>query len=148
MLTRDMVDLIHNFSAGSVATVKPDGTPSVSPKATFVVVDSRTIAYGDIRSPGTARNLANNPAVEVCFTDIVTRRAVRVSGNGRACKKADATPEVQAAFTSKWGDYIDSMSSFVIIDVCAAELILSPAYDRGLTAAELRESNLAHLNSL
>ena len=38
MLTADMQDLITNHSAGMVATVSDDGTPSVSPKATFVIL--------------------------------------------------------------------------------------------------------------
>lgn len=40
------------------------------------------------------------------------------------------------------------MSAFVTIDVNAAELILSPAYDLGLTEDELRRSNLEKLNAL
>jgi hypothetical protein len=39
-----MQQIIRQYSAGSVATVNADGTPAVSPKATFVVVDSRCIA--------------------------------------------------------------------------------------------------------
>ena len=40
-------------SAGAVATVNADGTPAVSPKATFVVVDDQRVAFGNIRSPAT-----------------------------------------------------------------------------------------------
>ena len=57
MLTADMKRTIREQRLGFVATVNADGTPNVSPKATFVVIDDRSIAFGDLRSPGTIRNL-------------------------------------------------------------------------------------------
>ena len=39
------------------------------------------------------------------------------------------------------------MSAYVRITVTAAEMILSPAYDLGLTEDELRKSNLEKLNT-
>ena len=51
-----MKQIIRHYSAGAVATVNADGSPSVSPKATFVIVDDHCIAYGNIRSPGTSPN--------------------------------------------------------------------------------------------
>ena len=148
MLTDDMKILIRNHPAGMVATIKDDGTPAVSPKATFVIVDDATLAFGNIRSPGTVRNLRKRPQVEICFIDVLTRRAVRVTGQGEIIRKADAAPEMTAAFQELWAPYIEQMSAYVKISVSAAELILSPAYDIGLTEAELRETNLAKLNGL
>ena len=143
-----MQALIRNYSAGSVASINADGTPSVSPKATLVILNDTTLAYGDIRSPGTTRNLKANPALEVCFTDILERKALRVTGTGRVVDKADALPEVLAAFNNFWPDYVTYMSSFVIIEVSAVQLILSPAYDVGFSAEELKEANLLRLKGL
>ena len=148
MLTDEMKYLIRNFSAGSVATINADGTPSVSPKATFVIIDDTTLAFGNLRSPGTLANLRANPAVEICFTDVLARKAARVTGTGKAIRKTDASPEVNQAFEEFWAPYVESMSAYVVIDVTAAELILSPGYDIGLTEAELKETNLAKLNAL
>ena len=69
MLIPDMKRIIEEQLLGFVATSAPDGTPNVSPKATFFVVDDHTIAFGDIRSPGTIRNLRTNPRIEVNFVD-------------------------------------------------------------------------------
>ena len=44
--------------------------------------------------------------------------------------------------------YMDRFAGVIQIDVTATEFILSPAYDLGLTEAELREANLAHLQNL
>lgn len=148
MLSNDIQTLIRAHSAGMVATVNDDGTPAVSPKATFVVLDAAAIAFGNIRSPGTLANLRKRPAVEVCFIDVVLRKAARVTGTATIVPKAAAGPTLLAAFEKSWRDYIERMSAFVRIDVSAAELILSPAYDLGFTEAELQRVNLDRLNSL
>jgi general stress protein 26 len=148
MLTKEMKTLIRNHSAGMVATINDDGTPSVSPKATFVILDDSSLAFGNIRSPGTISNLRKRSAVEVCFIDVVLRKAVRVAGTTKITRKADASPELLAKFEAEWGDYLQRMSAFVEIDVSAAELILSPAYDTGLTEEALKRTNLDKLNSL
>lgn len=148
MLTKEMQNLIRMFSAGAVATVNKDGLPSVSPKATFVVLDEQTIAFGNIRSPGTVRNLARNPAIEVCFTDILTRRAVRVTGAAKSVLKRDADATMIDAYALIWTPFLDRVRSFVVIHITAAELITSPAYDVGFTEAELRRANLQKLMEL
>jgi len=74
MLTPDMKRIIEEQLLGFVATSAPDGTPNVSPKATFFVVDDQTIAFGEIRSPGTIRNLRTNPRIEINFVDPFVRK--------------------------------------------------------------------------
>ncbi len=148
MLTDDMKQLITNHTAGMVATITKDGLPAVSPKATFVIVDDQTIAFGNLRSPGTLANIKQRPDVEVCFLDPILRKSVRIRGMARIQPKTDASPELMTAFTAVWADYIPYITSFVVIDITAAELILSPAYDLGITEDELRAANLAKLNAL
>ena len=82
MLTPDMKRVIEEQRLGFAATAAPDGTPNVSPKGTFVVLDDRTIAFGEIRSPGTIRNLRANPRIEVNFVDVFVRKD-RVGGPAR-----------------------------------------------------------------
>ena len=65
MLTPDMKRIIEEQRLGFVTTAAADGTPNVSPKGTFVVLEDRTIAFGEMRSPGTIRNLRANPRIEV-----------------------------------------------------------------------------------
>lgn len=148
MLTEDMQRLISDHPAGMVATVNMDGTPSVSPKATFVIFDAQTLAFGNIRSPGTLANLRRNAAVEVCFIDVLTRRAVRVTGTGSIISKTKASLSMLTAFEDRWAEYVPRMSAFVSIAVSESELILSPAYDVGYSAADLKAANLEKLNRL
>lgn len=138
--------MIVNYSAGSVATVNDDGTPAVSPKATFVIVDDERIAFGDVRSPNTIANLAARPNVEVLFTDVLTRTAVRVAGTAKLRGNDDA--ELRPLFLEHFPRFLDVMGHLVLICVTKAQLITSPAYDAGQTREELRVLNLAKLTAL
>jgi predicted pyridoxine 5'-phosphate oxidase superfamily flavin-nucleotide-binding protein len=144
-----MQRIIRDYNAGSVATVNADGTPSVSPKATFVVVDQRCIAYGNIRSPGTSANLRERPAVEVNFIDVLARLALRVRGRATLVARDSADAEALLPhFAALWAPYIEQMSEFVRIDIDAAHIITSPAYDLGLRREDLMQTNLARLTAL
>ena len=148
-LTAPMRKLIESYSAGAVATVNADGTPAVSPKATFVVIDAGCLAFGNIRSPGTITNIRACPDVEVNFIDVLTRRAVRVKGRAEIVEKgSESGKRLLPAFEQHWAPYLDLMQSFVSISITQAELILSPAYDVGHTAEDLRRVNLEKLSNL
>ena len=148
MLTDEIRTLIENHSAGMVATVNADGTPSVSPKATFLILADDRLAFSNIRSPHTIENLKDRPAIEVCFIDVVLRKSARITGSAKYVEKSEAEPELIGKFKDIFGDYLDSMSGFVLIDVYGAEWILSPAYDLGSTEEQLRESYMSKMNNI
>jgi hypothetical protein len=148
-LTGPMKQIIRNYSAGAVATVNDDGSPAVSPKATFVIVDDSCIAYGNIRSPGTSANLARRSRVEVSFTDILARMAVRIGGSAQVvAKESDLGQQLMPRFEEHWSAYLEVMQDFVCISIDKDELISSPAYDVGLTRDELVKTNFEKLSKL
>lgn len=148
-LTEPMKRLIENYSAGAVATINADGTPAVSPKATFVVIDDECIAFGNIRSPGTLANIRLCPDLEVSFVDVLTRRAVRVKGRAEIIgKESETGKRLVPAFKKNWAPYLNLIQNFVSISITRTELILSPAYDVGHTAEELQRVNLDKLSKL
>lgn len=148
-LTEPLKEIIRNFSAGAVASIDDEGKPAVSPKATFVVLDDHTIAFGDIRSPGTVSNLKKRPDTEVNFVDILTRRAVRIRGTAKIVPKdSKESQQLVPVFEKHWGPYVPMMKNFVVIKVSDANLVTSPAYDIGLTGDELRKTNLEKLTQL
>ena len=148
MLTEEMKTLIRNHSAGLVATVNADGTPAVSPKATFLILSDNQLVFSNIRSPNTVQNIKDRPNVEACFIDLVLRKSVRITGRAKYIEKTEAESELIGKFEQAYGDYLDAMSGFVVINVMESELILSPAYDLGITEDELRESNMNKLNGI
>ncbi|MAH82984.1 MAG: hypothetical protein CBB68_00510 [Rhodospirillaceae bacterium TMED8] len=86
--------------------------------------------------------------VEVNFIDAVYRKAVRVTGLAQFIVKSDANPELLSLFFSGWPNLTSILCGFVKIHISEARLIVSPAYDRGATAEELRGKNLRELNAL
>ena len=148
-LNDEMKRIIRNYNAGLVASVNDDGSPAVSPKATFVVVDETRIAYGNIRSPNTSANLRQRPAVEVNFIDVLARLAVRVRGQAQVVAKDSAAGQaLLPLFEEYWAPYLEHMQEFVSIDIDQAQLIRSPGYDVGFSREELVETNLEKLNRI
>lgn len=148
MLTEDMKSLITAYPLGFVASVNKDGTPNLSPKGTFVVLNDRQLVFGHIRSPQTMGNIAERPTVEINFLDVLSRKAVRV--RGRAYMFGRSAPEFPSLFAvlAGWKGYTDIMKAVVRVDIEKASLILSPAYDIGNTEAQLREQYRAKFTSL
>ena len=77
MITKEIVKLLSEQKLGFVATVSPNGTPNLSPKGTIISLDKNTLAFADIRSPQTIRNLQGNPSVEINVVDPFARRGYR-----------------------------------------------------------------------
>ncbi len=139
MLTEPMIQLISTYTIGCVATVRPDGAPAVSPKATFLVLDDRTIAFANIRSEDTVDNLRRRPELEVDFIDVFARRGCRIRGHTRYLPIEQAAEDLQARFRRKWPDLYHLIKGLVVVDVTGAQLVASPSYDVGAVTAELSE---------
>lgn len=138
MLTADMKRLVADHPLGFVATVSPDGTPNLSPKGTFAVIDDRTLAFADIRSPQTVRNLKANPRIEVNFIDVFVRKGFRCSGSARLMQRGEAgfEPILQKLRSS----FADRVRTVVVVTVEKATSLTSPAYDDGRSEADLRHA--------
>lgn len=137
MITSEMAHLIRHNTVAFVATVTPDGRPAVSPKATVVVLGEDRLAFLNLRSPHTIRNLAANPAVELNFIDVFRRKAVRIAGHARHHEPgSDGCERLLGEFTA-WREYFDRMKGIVEVAVEEASMVLSPAYDVGITEPDL-----------
>src|SRR5215831_5136272 len=146
MLTPDMKRVIEEQRLGFVATAAPDGTPNVSPKGTFAVLDDRTIAFGEIHSPGTIRNLRANPRIEVNFVDVFVRKGYRFAGTATVLERGEARfesvlPDLRSSIAHR-------IRAIVMIAVTKALPLTSPAYDDGKTELELRRTFTARFRKL
>ncbi len=148
MITNEMRRLVEENTIGLVATVAPDGSPAVSPKGTTVILDDRTLAFSDMRSPNTVRNIRYNPAVELNFIDVFRRKACRLKGRAVYVEKGSPRYLELLARFAKWETFVDRMRGFVVVEVDKAQIILSPAYDDGTQEAELRKQWLATYTKL
>lgn len=139
MLTPDMKRTVEEQRLGFVATAAADATPNVSPKGTFVVLDDVTIAFGEIRSPGTIRNLRDNPRIEVNFVDPFVRKGYRFGGTASVVERGDSTFELLLGHFRGFA-LAPRMRAIVTIAVTKALPLTSPAYDDGKTEPELRRA--------
>ena len=137
-LPASAIDLIETWRLGFVATCGADGRPNVSPKGTFIVLDNATIAFGNLRSPQTMANLAENPELEVNFVNVLTRKGVRIRGKAQLIDKGtDAFAELFPRFEVLWGDLCQLMTAIVRVPVDECRPLTSPIYDLDGDEAEL-----------
>lgn len=137
-LPASAIETIERVRLGFAATITVDGKPSVSPKGTFIVVDKRTLAFGEIRSPQTLANLKAMPEVEVNFVDRFTRKGVRVRGQaGMLDRGTDGYAALIGAFRDIWSDLADRINTIVTISVDEVKPLSTPAYDDGATEEEM-----------
>ncbi len=138
MINAEAERIIRDFPLGIVATVTPDGLPAASPKGTFLVLDDSTIAYGDIRSPGTRRNIEVNPAVEVVFVDTFRRKGVRLLGRAVILDEdSEGFLGLIPRWFSVWEDLALRISALVVIGVSRVQPLATPPYDDGATEEEM-----------
>jgi hypothetical protein len=139
VLTERMKSIVEKQRLGFVATVCEDGEPNLSPKGTFVVVDDRTLAFGEIRSPGTIRNLRHRPTVEVNFVDPLIRKGFRAKGVASIHERGSDIYAAHRSRFDRWGKLADRIENIVLIDIRSAKALSSPVYDDGAKEAQLRE---------
>jgi len=146
VLTDEMKRIIVEQSLGFVATVCPDGTPNLSPKGTTTLFDDDHLIFADVCSPGTVANLRQNPIVEVNVVDPFVRKGCRAKGRATVYDRGPRFDELVAFYRKRGSTSV--IRSVVLIEVESAAMLISPAYDTGLTEAEVRARWEAHHEEL
>jgi uncharacterized protein len=138
MLSTSAIDCISRVGLRFVASVTSGGRPSVSPKGTFVVLDERTIAFGEIRSPGTMSNIGHSPEVEVNFVDPFTRKGWRIRGLTSVLRReTDDFDEIFSKWTVLWGYLCHRIKAIVVVWISQVKPLSMPSYDDGVSEAEM-----------
>jgi len=139
-LTDDMKKVLAEHSLGYVASVAEDGSPSLSPKATFLPCGDDGIMFGEMRSPTTLKNIAVNPMVEVNFVDILARKGFRCKGPAIFYARGTKAFDDCLAEFAKVRDQslLDMFNGIVVIKIETASPLISPAYETGETQETLR----------
>ena len=140
VLTEDMKRVVREQRLGFVATVSPDGSPSLSPKGTTRVWDDEHLVFADIMSRGTVANLRANPAVEINVVDHIARKGYRFKGEAAVLTEGSVFDEILCFYESGTPPMRDARSrirSLVLIRVERALPLVSPSYDLGLTEEEI-----------
>jgi hypothetical protein len=143
-LDADMRRVVQEQSLGFVATVRPDGTPNLSPKGTTTVWDDEHLVFLHISSPGTADNLLANPVVEINVVDPIARKGYRFRGTAEVLTGGPLFYEVLERYQRERGSDISRVLAVVMVHVESAAALWSPAYDVGATEEEVVRRWRAH----
>ncbi|MGZ5118128.1 MAG: pyridoxamine 5'-phosphate oxidase family protein [Burkholderiales bacterium] len=136
LISEDMKRIVEEQRLGFVATVCPDGTPNLSPKGTTRVWDADHLVFANIRSPRTLANLRQNANVEVNVVDPFVRKGYRFKGVASVLETGPVYDQVIAFYKER--GVASGIREVVMVRVHRAQAIDSPAYDLGLTEAEVR----------
>jgi hypothetical protein len=136
LISADMKRVVEEQRLGFVATVCPDGTPNLSPKGTTAVWDDDHLVFASIRSPGTVANLRHNANLEINIVDPILRKGYRFKGVGSVHESGPLYDKVIAFYRER--GVTNPIREVVMVRVQRAQSIVSPAYDLGLTEAEVR----------
>ena len=146
ILTDEMKRVVREQRLAFVATVCADNTPNLSPKGTIAVMDDDHLVFANIRSPGTIANLRRNSAIEINVVDPMVRKGYRFKGTATILEAGARYEEVTAFFTAR--GVSNRMREVVVIKVEHAQPVTSPAYDVGLSEAEIRARWEHHFESV
>lgn len=149
MLTPELIAFVNDWRLGHIATTSPDG-PNVSPKGTFQALDANRLAFAEIRSPQTWRNIAGDPRVEVTMVDVFARKGARFRGLATAHGLETAlSTELAPRWRDLFGDALaDKIRGFVTIQLSSVKPLTTPAYDIGATERQLRQDYLARFTAM
>lgn len=80
MLDENVRRLLDESVLCWLATSSAAGQPSVSPKEVFAAFKDDSVIIANIASPGSARNIGENPHACLSFINIFTQKGYQVSG--------------------------------------------------------------------
>ena len=142
VLSDDMKRVVEEQRLGYIATVCPDGSPNLSPKATMRVWDDDHLVFADIASPGTVANIRQNPAVEINIVDPLIRKGYRFKGTAEILPPGPRFDAVMEQYNgSGQGNQTRVTSlirSFVMVKVQRALPLISPGYVGDVTEDQMR----------
>ena len=146
MITKEIKDFLNLQKLGYVATVSSDGKPNISPKGTIIGWSSEILAFADIRSPDTMKNLIDNPNVEINVIDPLLRKGYLFQGNARILQDGTLYREILNHY--RQNGIKSPINSIILVDVSCVSDVISPLYDLGISEDEIKSKWQKHFSTL
>jgi len=146
MITTEIKDFLNLQKLGYVATVSSDGKPNISPKGTIIGWSSETLAFADIRSPDTMKNLVDNPDVEINVIDPLLRKGYLFQGKARILQDGTLYQEILNHYRKN--GIKSPINSIILVDVSCISDVISPLYDLGISEDEIKSKWQKHFSTL
>jgi len=136
VITANIKDFLNLQKLAYIATVSPDGRPNISPKGTVIGWDSKTLAFADIRSPDTMRNLKDHPDVEINVVDPLSRKGFLFQGKASVVEDESVYAKILNYYRKN--GVKSKINSIVLVTVSSVSDVTSPLYDMGVSEEEIR----------
>lgn len=127
-----------------LATSDAEGQPSVSPKEIWALSGEDRILIAEIASPGSLRNLRENPKACVSFIDIFRQRGWKCHGTAEAIAADDPRFAAIAApvLALAGADY--PVRHVIVLQVARMARIMAPSYKLFPERSEADRVEAAH----
>ncbi|MDH3611430.1 MAG: pyridoxamine 5'-phosphate oxidase family protein [Nitrosopumilus sp.] len=136
-ISESVKKFLDSQKLGYVATVSEDGSPNLSPKGTIISWDSTTLAFADIRSPNTMKNLEKNPNIEINVVDPLLRKGFRFKGLGRIIKNGPIYESILSHYRTS--GIKSPIGAIVLVEISEVLEVTSPLYDLGFSEEQIKE---------
>ena len=146
MITSEIKNFLNTQKLGYVATVSSDGLPNISPKGTIIAWASEILAFADIRSPDTVKNLQNNPNVEINVIDPLLRKGYLFKGVARLINSGLQYDEILQYYRDN--GITSPINAIILVNVSCISDVISPLYDMGISEDELKSKWKNHFANL
>ena len=145
-LSKEIENFLNVQKLGYVATISPDNTPNLSPKGTIIVWNENTLAFADIRSPNTIKNLEKNTNLEINVVDPLLRKGYRFSGKGSIIREGDDFEAILHKYREN--GIKSTIKAIVLVKVEKISEVTSPLYDLGISESAIKQKWKKHFNDL
>ena len=146
MITSEIKNFLNTQKLGYVATVSSDGLPNISPKGTIIAWASEILAFADIRSPDTVKNLQNNSNVEINVIDPLLRKGYLFKGVARLINSGLQYDEILQYYRDN--GITSPINAIILVDVSYVSDVTSPLYDMGISEDEIKSKWKNHFANL
>jgi predicted pyridoxine 5'-phosphate oxidase superfamily flavin-nucleotide-binding protein len=145
-ISEHVKQFLNTQKLGYVATVSENGSPNLSPKGTIIAWSENTLAFADIRSPNTMKNLEKNPHLEINVVDPLLRKGFRFKGQGTIIKNGQTYDTILSHYREN--GIKSPIGAIVLVEVSDILEVTSPLYDLGFSEDEMREKWKKHFLDL
>ena len=146
MITSEIKNFLNIQKLGYVATVSSDGLPNISPKGTIIAWSSEILAFADIRSPDTVKNLQNNSNVEINVIDPLLRKGYLFKGIARLINSGLQYDEILQYYRDN--GITSPINAIILVDISEISDVISPLYDMGISEGEIKSKWKNHFANL
>jgi hypothetical protein len=146
MITSEIKNFLNIQKLGYVATVSSDGLPNISPKGTIIAWSSEILAFADIRSPDTVKNLQNDPNVEINVIDPLLRKGYLFKGIARLINSGLQYDEILQYYRDN--GITSPINAIILVDISEISDVISPLYDMGISEGEIKSKWKNHFANL